>query len=215
MRAAGGDRRCYRPLGNARFPSPEPGDVVRRLFEQFGCSTFYIADLDAIGGDGDNKAQLNAIAREFPALDLWLDCGVRDQSGFERLHRAHATATMIVGSETLTDTRLPAKLRLAQTRFILSLDFGADGLLGDPALLECAADWPDTIIALSLPAVGTAAGPDLTTVAALRERGAHRRLVAGGGVRDDSDLAQLKRAGADAALVANALYTGAIQGISE
>ncbi len=210
MRAAGGDRRSYRPLGNARFPSAEPADVVRRLLERLERPAFYIADLDAITGGGDNAAQIRKIAREFPALDLWLDCGVRDRVDFERLRRAHPAATVITATETLADAQLPGALRSAREHFILSLDFDAGGLLGDAALLERTEDWPDTVIALSLFAVGTAAGPDLAAVSALREKCAGRRLIAGGGVRDENDLAQLERAGADAALVANALYAGVI-----
>lgn len=211
MRAIGDDRQFYQPLDNARFPSPQPADVARRLSGQFECTTFYIADLDAITGDGDNAAQIRSLTREFPGLDLWLDCGVRNRADFERLRRTHATATIIVATETLSDARLPSVLRSAREPFTLSLDFGADGLLGDDTLLERTRDWPDTVIALSLAAVGSAGGPDLKTISALRKRCKDRRLIAGGGIRGEQDLVQLKRAGADAALVANALYTGTIR----
>ena len=211
MRAAGGDRRAYQPLCNQHFPSPEPEDVIRRLLAQCPYATFYIADLDAITGNDDNTAQIHTLARSFPDLSLWLDCGIRNYADFERLRLSHDNADLIVASETMSNQQLPTTLRAKGERFILSLDFDAGGLRGDVGLLECAEDWPDTVIALSLSAVGAAAGPDFAAVAEIRKKsnatGKSRRLIAGGGVRDTHDLAQLQRAGADAVLVANALYT--------
>ena len=215
VRAAGGDRRAYRPLGNARFPSPKPTDVARRLLRQFECRVLYIADIDAITGDGDNGSCIREVAREFPDVDLWLDCGLRTREDFELLQRTYPDATIVVATETLSDAGLPAALRSAKKHFALSLDFGARGTLrGSPEvakLLEHPEDWPGTVIVLSLSAIGSAAGPDLATLSAVRGKCAGRRLVAGGGVRDKNDLATLRRAGAGAALVANALYTGAIK----
>lgn len=211
VRAVGGERRSYRPLHTPRFPSPAPADVVRRLSKRLGCTTFYIADLNAVTGNGSNAEQISDVTREFPNLEFWLDSGVGNRADFERVKSAQPACVPIVATETLSDAELPAALCAEQERFILSLDFGPHGLLGADSLLERVPVWPDTVIALSLPAVGRGTGPDLATVAAVCKRRAGRRIVAGGGVRDQDDLLRLARAGAAAALVANALYTGGIE----
>ncbi len=208
---AAGERQAYRPLRTPYFPSPDPADVVRRLSERFRCATFYIADLNAVAADGNNEEQISEVTREFPDFEFWLDSGVGNRADFERVRSTQPSCVPIVATETLTDAELPAALCAEQKRFILSLDFGPDGLLGADELLERATDWPGTVIALSLPRVGTGAGPDLETVAAVRKRRAGQRIVAGGGVRNQDDLLRLARAGADAALVANAVYTGGIK----
>ena len=55
-------------------------------------------------------------------------------------------------------------------------------------------------------------GPDVALLADLRARLPHVDLLAGGGVRDASDLRALAEAGAAGALVATALHGGAIAG---
>ena len=208
VHAAGGDRQLYRPLDTERFPSPELGDVVRRLAEHH--STFYIADLDAITGAGGNSALIRDVVRAFPGATFWFDFGIRDRADFERHTRSCASMVPIVASETLHNAQLPAVLRAAGIEFVLSLDFGANGLLGEHGLLDCIADWPDTVITLALMRVGSSAGPDLKTVEEIRKRCGDRQLIAGGGIRNEEDLKRLKQAGADAALVANALYKGKV-----
>ena len=210
VHATGGDRKAYRPLSNTRFPSSSPGDVIRRLHERLRCSTFYIADLDAIAGNGDNAPLIHELGGAFPEFDLWLDAGIRNHADFMRLRRCHATATPVVATETLSDRRLPETLHSAREEFILSLDFGADGLLGDESVLESSEYWPKTVIALSLSAVGTGGGPDLDNLLALQKKYPRQRFVTGGGVRDERDLTQLEEHGVTAVLVADALYTGAI-----
>ena len=210
VHATGGDRKAYQPLANARFPSSSPGDVMQRLHAQLHCNTFYIADLDAIAGNGDNASLIQELARAFPSFDLWLDAGVHNHADFMRLHRNHAMATLVVATETLSDPQLLQTLHAAREAFILSLDFGADGLLGSESVFASSEHWPETVIALSLGAVGAGNGPDLDTLSALQKKYPRQRFVTGGGIRDERDLAQLEKQGITAVLVANALYTGAI-----
>ena len=213
VHATGGDRNAYLPLTNARFPSSDPIDVIKRLSHQYKCALVYLADLNAISGNHDNNAQIHRLNKEFPELELWLDSGIRGPTMFEQLRETHPAVTPILASETLDDIQLPAALLAAGETFILSLDFGAQGLLGNPGLLN-RDTLPHTVIALSLSAVGAVAGPDLITVAKVRKlldiNGSAQRLVAGGGVRNRQDLVQLAASGADAALLASALYQGTL-----
>jgi phosphoribosylformimino-5-aminoimidazole carboxamide ribotide isomerase len=67
------------------------------------------------------------------------------------------------------------------------------------------------VIVLDLARVGTGAGPDLAVIERVRESTPNVTLLAGGGVRGLADLRRLADAGCDAALVATALQTGALQ----
>ena len=210
VHAIGGNRQSYQPLNNTLFPSSDPLNVVSQLCERLGCQTFYIADLDAITGEGSHMSLVHQIANQFPNLAIWFDYGIKSRDDFEKMQQLHVSVTPIVATETLTDPELLKTLCSMQDHFILSLDFRRNALLGDISILESAENWPDIIIALSLSAVGMNAGPDLKLISALRKKCGERHLVAGGGVRNQHDLDQLKHAGADATLIANALYTGAI-----
>jgi phosphoribosylformimino-5-aminoimidazole carboxamide ribotide isomerase len=68
-----------------------------------------------------------------------------------------------------------------------------------------------TIIVLDLARVGTDAGIDLDLVAAARRAAPGAALVAGGGVRSREELDRLAAAGANGALVATALLSGALR----
>jgi phosphoribosylformimino-5-aminoimidazole carboxamide ribotide isomerase len=65
-----------------------------------------------------------------------------------------------------------------------------------------------TIIVLDLARVGTGGGPDIETIAAVREAVPGLSLIAGGGVRGAGDLTRLADAGCDGVLVASALLDG-------
>jgi len=60
--------------------------------------------------------------------------------------------------------------------------------------------------------VGSGAGPDLDTLASIRDAAPDRKVYAAGGVRDNADLVTLKRAGIAGALVASCLHDGRLSG---
>jgi phosphoribosylformimino-5-aminoimidazole carboxamide ribotide isomerase len=68
--------------------------------------------------------------------------------------------------------------------------------------------WPRDVIVMTLDRVGSAAGPDLLTLAEVRRCAPAARLVGAGGIRNAGDLALARAAGAQAWLVASALHDG-------
>ena len=211
VHARGGDRRRYRRLDTPLFPDARPAEVVARILSLFAPAapdTFYIADLDAIAGNGDNRAAVAAIRARFPSLRLWLDAGFgkrADADGIRRGTSAGAPAP-VVGTETLADDLSS----FDGADYILSLDFGAKRAPDDD-LLQRPGDWPRTVIALALDRVGAQCGPDYARLRALRGR-YRGRLIAGGGVRDARDLRELQACGIDGALAATAIYQGRLGG---
>ncbi len=204
VHARKGDRASYRPLELPLSPSSDAVDVVRGLLAVYPFPTLYVADLDAIQGDGDNVRTLRRIRDEFPALQLWVDNGATTSAAIEALIDADLGAP-IIGSESQRDSALVAGHRDLQ-RVVLSLDFRGDAFQGPPEILGEPALWPSRVIVMTLAQVGSAAGPDLARFAAIRSIAGGRALYAAGGVRDARDLSALKAAGASGALIATALH---------
>ena len=203
VHAQGGRRDRYRPVCTDHFPDASPLKLIERLVRRFDPATVYLADLDAIQRQGGNHAVIARIHRSFPALALWLDAGIGDHKKLTA-DRAASGIQPVVGTETLRDDINHFK----RDEYILSLDFNGAGLIGRD-ILDRSDEWPQTVIALSLDAVGSGRGPNLETLRRLRAR--HRgRLIAGGGVRNKSDLSALAAIGIDGALVATAIYHGRI-----
>jgi len=210
VRARMGQRDRYRPLESPLCPSSDPIDVMRGLYSVHPFKTFYIADLDAIMGTGNNEAVLRRLQAEFPAAMFWVDNGVSDPSSAWNWLDA-GLGHLVVGSESQQDIALVQCLS-AHDRVVLSLDFRDQAFLGPAALLDGVASWPRRLIVMTLARVGSGAGPDLDRLSAIRKIAAGRDIYAAGGVRDSADLAVLKRAGISGALVATSLHDGRLTG---
>ncbi|MGA8010787.1 MAG: HisA/HisF-related TIM barrel protein [Thiomonas sp.] len=204
-----GQRTQYRPLQSPLAGgSSEALRVVDGLLALHPFNRLYIADLDAITGHGDHAATIAAIAQAHPDVELWLD------GGLDALPAADATSTItVLGSESLrtlpyTKADADAQTDVSPRRWVLSLDFRGDQLLGPPGLLQHTTSWPRDIIAMTLDRVGSAQGPDLQRLSALKARAPTRRIYAAGGVRDARDLIALAQSGAHGVLLASALHDG-------
>jgi len=211
VRARMGHRDQYRPIESPLSPTSDPIDVMRGLYSVYPFKTFYVADLDAIIGTGNNEAVLWRLKAEFPTATFWVDNGVVDllaARNWLELELGH----LVVGSESQKDMALVQQLSQCD-RIVLSLDFRDQAFQGPPALLREAASWPRRLIVMTLARVGSGAGPDLDRLGAIRDVAAGRKIYAAGGVRDRVDLAALKRAGIAGALVATSLHDGRLRGI--
>jgi phosphoribosylformimino-5-aminoimidazole carboxamide ribotide isomerase len=210
VRAHRGQRDQYRPLASPLSPTSDPVDVMRGLYSVYPFKTFYVADLDAIMGTGNNETVLRRLKAEFPAAVLWVDNGVADLPSARNWLDA-GLAHLVIGSESQRDMALMRCLS-EHDRVVLSLDFRDRAFVGPPALLDDVASWPRRLIVMTLARVGSAAGPDLDRLCTIREIAAGRDIYAAGGVRDSADLAVLKGAGISGALVATSLHDGHLTG---
>jgi phosphoribosylformimino-5-aminoimidazole carboxamide ribotide isomerase len=189
-----GERERYRPLG-------DPLALARR----YGLDELYVADLDAIAGGAVQSEIIAALAREARVM---VDAGAAEPQTLLDL----GVDRVVVGTETLADAdSLPPDA-------VLSVDL-CDGrvlsrdprLAGLPALDALAlVRRPREVIVLDLARVGTSSGPDVALIAEIHGAFPELELLAGGGVRDGSDLRALADAGAVGALVATALLRGAV-----
>jgi phosphoribosylformimino-5-aminoimidazole carboxamide ribotide isomerase len=214
VRAEMGQRDLYKPIVTPLSPTSDPVDVTRGLLSVHPFTTFYLADLDAIEGTGDNAKVLHRLRDAFPALAFWVDNGVAEVAAAERWLDA-GLGDLVVGSETQRDMTLVRRLTEQDSntkdRVVLSLDFRGDAFQGPPALIDGPAAWPQRVIVMTLARVGSGAGPDLDRLRAIRDAAPGRAIFAAGGVRDGADLAALRDAGVAGALVATSLHDGRLK----
>ena len=232
VHARAGDRARYQPVVSVAGSSIDPGDAVALAgvyINRLGLDALYAADLDAIlgttiadHGDAGEKNPQSPHARLVRRLaglgvPLWLDAGIstidRAQRGIE-LGAAH----LIVGLETLSSyAALDAICAgIGGPRVALSLDLKQGEPVRSPdgnrrpetIAARAAAAGAAAVIVLDLARVGTGSGPDLATIARIRQAVPDTTLLAGGGVRGYDDLRRLAESGCDGALVATALHDG-------
>jgi len=210
VHARGGKRNCYQPIVTPLAGTSAPLDVVRGLLSVHPFSTFYIADLDAIAAEGDNRPIVQHLRRELPSLRLWVDSGIADQNAVVSW-RAADLGDLVLGSEAQIDCALVHQSG-ADSDVVLSLDFRGDVFQGPQDLLAQPVRWPHRVIVMTLARVGSGAGPDLERLRDIGKQAGGRAVYAAGGVRDASDLAALARAGMAGALVATSLHDGRLRG---
>jgi phosphoribosylformimino-5-aminoimidazole carboxamide ribotide isomerase len=203
-----GQRALYRPIETPLAQGSDPLDVVAGLLSVHPFTALYVADLDAIEGNGDNRPAIKELKQAFPQLTLWVDSGIAEfDSAADWLHRD--LGHLVLGSETQSDAALAHHLA-ENVKVVLSLDFRGPDFMGPPALLAQNAAWPHRVIAMTLDRVGSHAGPDLARLRALKSFAGTRAVYAAGGVRDIGDLRALAQADIAGALIASSLHDGRI-----
>jgi phosphoribosylformimino-5-aminoimidazole carboxamide ribotide isomerase len=216
VRAAGGRRSAYRPIVSALCGSSDPVTVGRTLCDHCAAGQLYLADLDALQGGALQLDVLRTLLLELPQVELWLDGGFTGPDDARRMRESlgaqAARVVPVFGSESLASASATAQCfgpaEPESHQAILSLDRrGAERL--DPAgCWDTPALWPRRVIVMTLERVGSHAGPDLGLLAALQARSPGTSFIGAGGIRDESDLARARDAGAAGWLVASALHDG-------
>jgi len=226
VRAVGGQRAQYQPLVSALTASTAPADVLKALAEETRASEVYIADLDAITGNGRLSPVLDDLIRRTRSRHaFWIDVGLRSAGSLPSLFD-RPDVRPVIGFETAGPEATAAIVQSlpAGGRFAFSLDLRGDELAGDWRAwgLRDARDalgvarrvvemGARTLIVLDLARVGTGTGTGTNDLLkAIRAEFPDVELIAGGGVKTGADIHRLGEAGADAVLVASALHDGTL-----
>jgi phosphoribosylformimino-5-aminoimidazole carboxamide ribotide isomerase len=221
VHAVGGIRSHYGPLRSILHPDPNPVELGRAYRDILGLSELYLADLDAISGQGPNVALYRDIA-EF-GLSLWVDAGLKIQDDVGPL-LGEPIPSIVAGLETVQGSRaLKAMIDLVEPgRLVFSLDLFEGRTLkknreewgtDDPlelglALIELGIR---RILVLDLSRVGKRGGIGTDElIAALREASPAIELSVGGGIACVADLIRIRSAGASAVLVGSAFHDATI-----
>jgi HisA/HisF family protein len=209
VRARAGKRADYPPLATPYGPPHDPVAIARALLATTLSPALYVADLDAIGGTGNNFDLCRELANAFPGTTLWIDAGFSDVT--DCAFWLPLGATLVIGSESIASLEAWDNIRASFGRnVVLSLDFDETGLRGPLALMAEPALWPDRLILMGIGKVGTGEGPDLEGLRATVRLAGGRAVFAAGGTRHVGDIAQVAELGASGALVATALHAGTI-----
>lgn len=210
VHAVGGERARYRPIETPLAAGADPVDVVAGFLRLHPFEILYVADLDGIAAGLPDYGVISRLRAAFPTVSIWVDNGCSTAGAVRQLMALGVVP--VVGSETLKSASdYDAITASSGTRPILSLDFKGRHYQGPEELRHDPKRWPATVIAMTMAAVGAAAGPDLASVGHIKADKPEVRVVAAGGVRDKADLVALSRAGAWGVLVATALHTGTLK----
>ena len=222
VHAVAGDREHYAPARMPVVPGVMPGDaaaIAGAYITTLGLSQIYVADLGAIV----ERAPQPELIRSIAALgaSLWLDAGIASVADARAALDAGASR-LVLGLETLFSFEVLASIcnEIGRERTAFSLDLrNGVPITASPQLAHQSVDALVTravdagagaVIVLDVARVGTNAGPDLVLIERVRTAAPAIILIAGGGIRGRNDLALLKDAGCDAALVATALLNGTL-----
>jgi phosphoribosylformimino-5-aminoimidazole carboxamide ribotide isomerase len=229
VHAIGGRRTEYAPVARAAGMqvNGDAGALAVAYVGELGARELYVADLDAIEGGvaGANEGAIAAVAAA--GVPVWLDVGASSVES-ARAALGLGASTVVIGLETLTSFGALEEIcaGVGSRRVAFSIDLRGRQPIGLPnashaalsphAIAERAADaGVGSIIVLDLARVGTSAGIDIALMRELRRAVPSVALFAGGGVRSQWDLDQLRAAGCDGALVATALLNGAVRGAGD
>jgi phosphoribosylformimino-5-aminoimidazole carboxamide ribotide isomerase len=221
VHARGGKRDMYQPVRSRLVSPAQAGDasaLARAYRDRAQVAEIYVADLDAIGDATGQPQDLDGILSA--GLPVMVDAGTATVPAAQRVLALGATR-VVVGLETLaTFGDLGAIIGSAgPPAVVFSLDL-RDGRPVTPAGAPFGGDTPmilaeravsagaQSILVLDLGRVGRASGPDLTLFARIRDTLPGIELLAGGGVRDAADVAELAAAGVDGVLAGTALHEG-------
>ncbi len=218
VHAVKGRRSEYQPLKSVLCPSADPL-AVASAFKALGFRELYIADLDAIMTGHPNFSILKHIA-DATGLSLMVDAGVADLERAGKLLANHVSK-IAIGTETLPhiDFVGEAVRFLGKERVIVSLDLKGGKVLSGFELgkfsnpLELLREFYGMgigqIIVLDLARVGSGEGVNtLLLKEILKFQGLE--VLAGGGVRDITDLVELQNTNVHGVLIATALHSGKI-----
>ncbi|WP_292784208.1 HisA/HisF-related TIM barrel protein [Methylophilus sp. UBA6697] len=207
VQAIQGQRQHYRAIQSQLTDSHALLDVITAILQVYAFDCVYIADLNAITGQGDIPNHLPLIKQvmtAFPNLQWWVDAGLNSTEALKPW--LDAGIRPIIASETLIDIKTYQAMREITAHSILSLDFFEDGFHGPDRLLTETGLWSQPTILMSLPKVGANQGPEVEKISSLKNQHPQQAIYAAGGVRHVADIQALAQAGADGVLIASALH---------
>jgi len=209
VHAIGGDRAAYSPIASPFGAADDPVAVARSLLATTGSPDLYVADLDAIAGNGNHFELVRGLSYALPHATLWIDAGFSDMA--DCAFWLPLGATLVIGSESLLAVDDWRDIHGAfGDSVVLSLDYGTDGSRGPEPLFSDPALWPLRLIAMDLTRVGTDTGPDIERLKSVLDVASGSAVYAAGGVRNARDLAAIAALNAQGAVIATALHSQAI-----
>lgn len=209
--ATGGDRARYGPPKWLEDRQLTPSEGLCEITRRFGATQFYLADLDAIGGQ-----TLQVLPRyRGIAQDVWIDLGVHSIPQWYSVSR-QIDVPLILCTETVALEQWLPLTRLLRYDDIISLDYRggqvvfADGCVEVGALGAVLQEikLSTRVLFLDLERVGSNRGPKWDVIEEIRRL--HPRVWIGGGIRDASDVSVAQWLHLEGIVAATAVFNGSI-----
>ena len=218
VHAVAGRRADYQPL-QSRWCSQahDPVRLVDTLNQQLHISEYYLADLDSLEGQGDNRQVIKALLHQ--QTRLWLDAGIVTMQ--DARYWLHLGAyRLILASESLPSIQVIKDIVdfAGADRVVFSLDLRRGQVhclpgvfvSNDPMAILAAVRTCgiSQFIVLDTAVVGTSSGPTtLKLCQQVRAWDSTATIISGGGVRHWNDVDALVQSGANRVLVSTWLHS--------
>lgn len=201
-----GMRKTYKPLKSVFHDSSDPIGIARALNDA-GFTGLYVADLDAIDGNGSNLQVAGEMNHIIPIM---LDSGVNTIEGVEKV--LDTVEKVIIATETLKSLD---DIELIFSSFnkediVMSVDIKDGKVLGKhiktdfkDIIKKIEQIKPAEVIILDISRVGTGNGVDRELINSFI--GLETELILGGGVTD-RDIKELNEMGVQNFLVGTSLH---------
>lgn len=215
VHAKGGPRNRYVPLRTPLCPTSDPVDVALAFRSAYRFEELYVADLDAIMGQGENLKIIRTISRK-SGMRLMVDAGVDSVEKAKELLQAEVDR-IIVGTETLKSFRALQRIlnHAGVDRVTVSIDLMKGHVLskcktmiklGPKRVAKRLEEMGvREIIVLDLARVGRLSGVDIDLMAEL-STSINVTILVGGGIRGVHDLLLLRKLGVKGVLASTALH---------
>lgn len=206
-----GQRNTYKPLDTIFSKTPDPVEIAISL-KRRGFKRIYVADLDAIEGQGSNLEQVKNINHIMPVM---LDWGVQDFKSFQFV--LDYAQQVIVATETLSNWGELEQIfeKFPKERIIISVDVKDGEVLSKnlPLTFKQVTSRienlkPEEIILLDISGVGTMDGYNQELL--MNFKGRENSLILGGGIKPD-EIRNLSERGIFRFLVGTALHNGSLK----
>lgn len=220
VHAKKGERTKYKPLKSYLFQSSNPVEIIRILRKKYNFELFYIADLDSIIKKAPNFQILKEISK-ISNIDFILDPGIVDLEDISNFLRFRIK-NLILGLETIKNfkTIIQSLQILNQNNIIISIDLYNGQILSNAKDIKTQSPIKlikkfeslgiKKIILLDLFRVGQKIGgiPQLYLDILHNFNG---DVYVGGGIKNYTDILNIKEQNFSGVLIATALYDGTIE----
>lgn len=220
VHAKKGERTKYKPLKSYLFQSSNPVEIIRILRKKYNFELFYIADLDSIIKKAPNFQILKEISK-ISNIDFILDPGIVDLEDISNFLRFRIK-NLIIGLETIKNfkTIIQSLQILNQNNIIISIDMYNGQILSNAKDIKTQSPIKlikkfeslgiKKIILLDLFRVGQKIGgiPQLYLDILHNFNG---DVYVGGGIKNYTDILNIKEQNFSGVLIATALYDGTIE----
>lgn len=229
VHAIAGQREHYAPFEKSRFEFESASDLGQQWIDEFSPRCLYVADLNAIQGNGNNLDQLAELLKL--RIHLLIDVGISNTTDLiewtslldhcrESQPGSPRRWSPVIGTESIqTLCEFDQLLLAVDDQAFVSIDIQNRKILGsafeketlDSLLDQISNQGINNVILLDLDAVGTGKSSARQLSSALTNKALNMNIFLGGGIRDQLDLESCLSMGYSGALVSTAIHSGQIR----